>query len=394
MFESLDDDLDFDPDDAFRAGVRRRGRALRRRRRSLATGLALTPVAAVAATALWTQQKLDDIDRVDITVGGPGGADDGAPPAQLSDEPLDVLVVGTDAGLRGEDRAEGEPRADAVLLVRLDPAADEVRAVSIPRDLWLEPQPGEPEGTVGERLAEVRRRGPAALVQRVEAALTVDGTGPGIDHYVELDGEGFARLVDLAGGVSVATSAPLRDRGSGLDLPAGCTRLDGGSALALARSRQLERRGDDGVWHRDTTSDVGRMWRGRELAHGLGAAVLGVETSPADLVVLIDLLADAAVVDTGLTVDHLAWWGWASALPEGAVRFEGLPTEPQVSDGEAAVVIRSEAAVAVLRWRSGAGDPPPTDAGRGAGGAGAPQLHQAPDGPAGEATVDVVASCP
>ena len=329
MFESLDDDLEFRPDAAFRAGVRRRGRALRRRRRSLATGAVLAPEAVLGAGALWAKEKVDAIDRVDIAVGGP--ADDA-----VGDQPVDVLVVGTDVAMPGQGRPEGAaPRADSMLLVRLDPVAGQVRAVSVPRDLWLEPQPGEPVGTEAERASAVRARGPDALVQRLEAGLAVDGVGPGIDHYVELDGDGFRRLVDLAGGVAVTAATPLRDRSSGVDLPAGCSPLDGDQALALARARHLEAQDPDGTWAMDPGGDLGRTVRGAELATGIGEALLAVEPTPASVASVLDVLADSATIDAELSVTELVEWArWVRSLPDDAIEIRPLALVPVTVDGQ------------------------------------------------------------
>ena len=225
--------------------------------------------------------------------------------------------------------------------------------MSVPRDLWLEPQPGEPVGTEAERASAVRARGPDALVQRLEAGLAVDGVGPGIDHYVELDGDGFRRLVDLAGGVAVTAATPLRDRSSGVDLPAGCSPLDGDQALALARARHLEAQDPDGTWAMDPGGDLGRTVRGAELATGIGEALLAVEPTPASVASVLDVLADSATIDAELSVTELVEWArWVRSLPDDAIEIRPLALVPVTVDGQNVVALGPTAGE-VLSWRDG-----------------------------------------
>ena len=62
-------------------------------------------------------------------------------------------------------------------------------------------------------------------------------TGVRMDHYIEIDFAGFAKLVNALGGVTVTTTQDIDDGESHLHLPAGTHHLDGKQALGLARTR-------------------------------------------------------------------------------------------------------------------------------------------------------------
>ena len=65
-----------------------------------------------------------------------------------------------------------------------------------------------------------------------------DVAGIEIDHYAEVDFDGFISVVDTFGGVEICTEAPVRGRRADLDLPGGCIQASGDDALAWARSRR------------------------------------------------------------------------------------------------------------------------------------------------------------
>ncbi|WP_374112924.1 LCP family protein [Streptomyces sp. WAC 00631] len=207
------------------------------------------------------------IERVDPFAGLPD-----RPARAEGGDALTFLLVGTDgrdritAEQRRKYRLGGEPChcTDAILLVHL--SADRRRAgvVSIPRDSYAElPADAESggedgagagggsdaEGTGGGRPVKINsvyaEGGPRLTVRTVENLTRVR-----IDHYLEVDFSSFIRTVDLLGGVDICTTRPLRDPRSGLDLPAGTSRLDGGEALAYVRARHLDAEGDLGRMRR------------------------------------------------------------------------------------------------------------------------------------------------
>ncbi|MDG9703162.1 LCP family protein [Streptomyces sp. DH37] len=166
------------------------------------------------------------------------------------------LVVGTDDRdtVTEEERQRyslgGAPCncTDTIMLVHLSADRDRASVVSIPRDSYTE-FPEHTDPLTGERRTDRTGKinaayslgGPHLTVRTVEKM-----TGVRVDHYLEVDFTSFMRTVDALGGVPVCTTRPLRDSRSGLDLPAGTTRLDGGRALQYVRARHVDAEGDLG----------------------------------------------------------------------------------------------------------------------------------------------------
>jgi polyisoprenyl-teichoic acid--peptidoglycan teichoic acid transferase len=99
---------------------------------------------------------------------------------------------------------------------------------------------------------------------------------------------------------------PVRDRGSGLEVPEpGCVNLDGEQSLAFVRSRAYQVF-DDGVWRTDPTGDLGRISRQQDfIRRALRRAVDQGARNPIKLDELIDVGLDAVAVDDVLTADDI-----------------------------------------------------------------------------------------
>ncbi|MCL2803205.1 MAG: LCP family protein [Micrococcales bacterium] len=160
------------------------------------------------------------------------------------------VIIGSDDRSYQPDAGEGPSymlgprvggqRADVVIAVRVD--QNGVRALSIPRDLFLEPAPAY----MPQRLTTLLNEGPAA----VTSALCLD-LGIPADHLVIVRLEGFVKLIDLIGGIDIEVPYPIRDENSGLDIAqSGRVHLDGRAALAFVRSRHAEQK-IDGEWVQD-----------------------------------------------------------------------------------------------------------------------------------------------
>ncbi|UED84033.1 LCP family protein [Streptomyces profundus] len=222
-----------------------------RRRRllrvTLITVLALALLVGVGGTALYL--KLDgNISGIDIESAlgedRPEDSDNGS---------LDLLVLGSDTrtgenGDFGGDDPDGEARSDTAMVVHINEAHDAATVVSIPRDT-LVPRP-DCERLDGGGVAPASDRamfneaygigGPVCAVKTVEAL-----TGLRMDHYLELDFDGFAKLVDTLGGVRVTTREDIDDEDSRLRLTAGTHTLSGAESLALVRTRKAVGDGSD-----------------------------------------------------------------------------------------------------------------------------------------------------
>jgi LCP family protein required for cell wall assembly len=309
----------------------------RRFGRAFALSVAATVVVvgvAVGGSWFYAQSKLGQIERLDLA----GVLAGSASPA----EPMTVLVAGSDsrAGLDGADSERfgsagevGGARADTVLVLRVEPGRG-VRALSLPRDLWV-----PIDGAAPNRLNAALGEGPDALVRTVQSVL-----GLRLDHYVQVDFDAFRRLVDAVGGVTMRFDAPARDRVTGLRVGAGCVRLDGDQALALVRSRHLQEL-VAGRWRTDPTGDLGRIGRQQRFLLDLLADVAS-SRDPLTLTRLLDVAADEVAVDDGFGNAELLDLGRRlGAVDAGQVTFVSVPVTPGRTAAGAAVLLASPGAL-------------------------------------------------
>jgi LCP family protein required for cell wall assembly len=222
-------------------------------------------------------------------------------------------------------------------VVRVDPRNNRISLLSIPRDLWVTiPSTGEQQ-----------RINTAYSVSVQDAVDTIQQElGIPINHYVEIDFQGFQDLINTVGGVPMYFDHPVRDRNSGLSIPdKGCVVLDGYQGLAFARSRYLEWKDGD-TWVSDPTSDLGRMSRQQTLTR---AAMAKVRTMGLDDVGKVKGLVDAArdnvTLDDEIGVsDMLGLTAYFSDMDPDNMQTYSLPVTPHTTDGGAAVVLLDQAA--------------------------------------------------
>jgi LCP family protein required for cell wall assembly len=192
-----------------------------------------------------------------------------------SDGSVNLLVVGSDTrqGLRngGFGDAAGQ-RSDVIILVHLVPAARHAAVLSIPRDLYV-PVAGSGGSA---KINSAFNHGPGQLVQTLQQSLKLP-----IHHYLLVNFDGFREVVDALGGISMYFPRPVRDDNNGRNESglrvsgAGCRRLDGGQALALARSRYFQYQDKAGRWHADPGTDLGRIRRQQTMLRALAANAIG-----------------------------------------------------------------------------------------------------------------------
>jgi polyisoprenyl-teichoic acid--peptidoglycan teichoic acid transferase len=142
-----------------------------------------------------------------------------------------VLVIGSDA--RG-----GNPnaRADAIHIAGINTRTMRGGILNFPRDSYVN-IPGYGSGKINEALYA---GGPELLARTLE-----DITNIRIDYYVMVGFEGFRKIIDGVGGVTMTLPGPVNDPGgSGAHLPAGKVRMGATSALAYVRTRKAFSGGD------------------------------------------------------------------------------------------------------------------------------------------------------
>lgn len=163
------------------------------------------------------------------------------PPKEMDwNKKINILLVGIDA--RYEDEIS---RSDTNLLLSIDPKNNKIVIISLPRDTFVE-LPGY-EGY--QKLAHAHSYGGVPLlIKTVENLLGIE-----IPFYVEVNFEGFIKMIDLIGGVTIDVEKDMNYESYlgdvKIHLKKGLQHLDGEKALMYVRFRM------------DETGDIGRMER-------------------------------------------------------------------------------------------------------------------------------------
>jgi LCP family protein required for cell wall assembly len=145
-----------------------------------------------------------------------------------ADNTLDYLLIGTDGGDPNLDRGG---RSDSLMLLHVNQARDEAYVMSIPRTTKVE-IPGHGQHGINRAF---EYGGPPLVVRTVEKL-----TGTRIDHVVMIDFQGFVKLTEDLGGVTVPN--PTAFSGGDHNFPPGNITVSGDAALWYVRQRQPNER--------------------------------------------------------------------------------------------------------------------------------------------------------
>ncbi|MGH9279544.1 MAG: LCP family protein, partial [Acidimicrobiales bacterium] len=339
----------------------RRGTYRRRRPRwlsALLTGLIVVVALGVVASGtayLYLRHQLGQIKRIDI----PDLAED------QTGSVMNVLLVGSDSRSKvGADLAqitgaasEGDRNglSDTIMVLHVDPKTQDAAILSIPRDLLIHID-GTPVGTRQKINSAFAIGGAPTLVKTIR-----DGLGIDINHYVEVDFQGFENVVNTVGGVNVYLDAPARDDYSGLDLPEpGCIPLDGYQALAYVRSRYYESY-EAGRWVADPSSDFGRIKRQQDfIRRMMRKAVSQGLTNPLTLNRLVSIGVNNVTLDSGMsTRDIVTVAKRFRSLDPDSVDMQTLPTEGDIVGGASVQLLIEEEAQPLIDRINGKAPPGP-----------------------------------
>lgn len=145
-------------------------------------------------------------------------------------EPFSVLLLGV-------DQLEGDRgRSDSMIVLTVNPGQNSIKMLSIPRDTRTEIIG---RGTVDKINHAYAFGGAAMAISTVENFLDVP-----IDYYIQINMEGFVKIIDLVGGVNVYNDLDFTDGGK--HFPIGNLTLNGEEALSFSRMRYEDPRGDFG----------------------------------------------------------------------------------------------------------------------------------------------------
>ena len=247
------------------------------------------------------------------------------------------LIVGSDsrAGLSEADRAEltlgnftGQ-QSDTLIYVAISEDRSSVTLVSIPRDLLVFDDDGQPR-----KLTDTFAGGPDPLLRAIRRNL-----GLPVNHFAMLSLGGFIDIVRTLGTVEVCLERPLFDAKSGADFEAGCHEMGPRDALAFVRSRSGPR------------SDFERIDRQQQFIRSVLARVLDgrILTDPARVYRLVDDVSSNLVTDDRLGTSEMR----ALSLEMAGVVRDGmpmttLPSYPRTVAGRAYVLPYGPGARALL----------------------------------------------
>jgi LCP family protein required for cell wall assembly len=217
----------------------------------------------------------------------------------IDDEAFDAyLLVGTDASGR---------LADTIILGLVPDDGSEPIMVSLPRDLfvWNLCKQTFTRLNAGLGGCTGEASGPELLAIMVE-----DYTGIPIDHLARIDFDGFARLIDVMGGITVCVDHPTRDIKAHLEIrQGGCQEVGGETALGWVRSRHPEQL-IDGRWRAVSGSDFTRQDHQQDVLFQLAGKAASL-SSPAALVDRLSAVTSSLRLDSSWSLSQAVGTAWS-----------------------------------------------------------------------------------
>lgn len=169
---------------------------------------------------------------------------------EIPSKPISLLILGVDGnGGKGN-------RSDAMIVMTLNPSEKKTTRISIPRDTRVM--------IIGENKFDKINHayafgGAQMAIDTVEHYLDIP-----IDYFVSIDMQGFEEIVNLLGGVTVYNEFAFTEKG--VYFPKGELTLNGKRALAFARMRKSDPRGDVGRNERQQIIIQAVMEKGAKLS--------------------------------------------------------------------------------------------------------------------------------
>jgi len=167
---------------------------------------------------------------------------------------VNILLMGKG----GATEAAGGDLTDSLLIMSIDPINTSVTMLSVPRDLWVSPSGLWPmkinavyTSAKGQMLNKNPKNQDAAELAGINKlnGVVEQYLGVHMHYWAMIDFSAFEEAVNTLGGINVYLPEAYSDYtmlvgNRYLNLPAGWQHLDGGMALAYARSRHGAARGD------------------------------------------------------------------------------------------------------------------------------------------------------
>ncbi|KRO42805.1 MAG: hypothetical protein ABR58_00265 [Acidimicrobium sp. BACL19 MAG-120924-bin39] len=272
-----------------------------------------TTLIVVGVLVVWANNKVGDRLVVNIDGGTTSATTpDGAPAEDWAYDTSNLraknfLLTGSDNGAcpdKGDgtsggigDRESFGERSDTIMVLRVDPAVNDVVVLSFPRDLWVKIAGTTREARINSAFDS---KDPSRLIRTI-----ADNFDMPIDHYVNVNLCAFKEIVDSVGGVKVPFAYRTKDERVGFrEVGPGCVELRGSQALAYVRSRSGYRYFDEAKqqWLSDPTGDIGRITRQQDfLRRSMQRALDRGTTNPATANALLNVALARVITDDRLT---------------------------------------------------------------------------------------------
>ena len=272
-----------------------------------------TTLIVVGVLVVWANNKVGDRLVVNIDGGTTSATTpDGAPAEDWAYDTSNLraknfLLTGSDNGACPDkddgtsggigDRESFGERSDTIMVLRVDPAVNDVVVLSFPRDLWVKIAGTTREARINSAFDS---KDPSRLIRTI-----ADNFDVPIDHYVNVNLCAFKEIVDSVGGVKVPFAYRTKDERVGFrEVGPGCVELRGSQALAYVRSRSGYRYFDEAKqqWLSDPTGDIGRITRQQDfLRRSMQRALDRGTTNPATANALLNVALARVITDDRLT---------------------------------------------------------------------------------------------
>lgn len=303
------------------------------RRVLLAGGLLVLGGILIGAVLLWL--RVDAFNRAVTTAPTISSALLG--PLSGS-QPVNVAFL----GYAGREGHGGQYLADSINILSIDPSTNTTTLIAIPRDLWVEGHPLFPENAkINEAFAAGWEIGGVREAGRAATDVLEYVTGLPIDHWIALDFDGLAAVVDAVGGVTIdnprAFAYTLNEQNyeNGFfeagSFEAGRLEMDGTDALAYARARYTSVQEEVGDFARSERQQRVLAALRTKLGDGLPGSI-GPGLALMDAL-STHLATDMSAIDLALMSGHLSA-DRRVALTEGVI-LEATTT----SDGRYVLVV-------------------------------------------------------
>lgn len=243
-------------------------------------------------------------------------------------EPVNILIMGTDFGTFGATSCN-EKRTDTMMLAHYEPKLKKMFVVSIPRDTKVKLNGKD------SKINDANIVGGSKLaVDTVQKLLGVT-----INYYVEINYEGFNKVIDAVGGVTVTVPHTMIYDDDSQNLHINFTK---GETVELDGKRAEEffrwRKNNDNIKADGDGSDLGRIENQKVLLKAVIDKISNL-TSVTKIPALINTAASC--VTTNMTPDDILKYGLNFAkLGNSNIIFETLNGEtPPYKPGETSYFI-------------------------------------------------------